>query len=183
MKVNFKSSQGKWLLRALFLDVIRNLGNSVYSHDYSTDAPYWLNNNLDNDSRPVLRHEFIKLRDPTGVKFANKWLGGWQHLKALQESKWFAETWAEWQEELYQTDKMERLEKIREIAESTEPQAFQAAKYLANREYESTPSKRGRPSKEEISGNLKNEIRQLTQLEEDNQRMTGTLTLIQGGKN
>jgi hypothetical protein len=126
------------------------------------------------------RKTFLSLRDPTGYLWAVKYLGSWEHWEYLMRSSWFEEAYNGWVRELKTVLKMEALQKIDEIARSGSVQAFPAAKYLASAEWEKAVRTRGAPSKEELQGELRNAVKELTVLEEDAQRMG--LTIIQGGK-
>ncbi len=161
----FKSAQNNWLVQALFHE---GLTRSEIKPLYYLDD---------------VRKEYLKLGDLTGVKLANKMFGGWQHFQHMLNTTWFKEHFDMWYEELVTMKVAEHLEKIEQIAREDTAQAFQAAKFLVTKEYMESPTKRGRPSKDEITGNLKQEVRKLDAAKQDLQRMKGSLTLIQGGKN
>jgi hypothetical protein len=171
----FKSSNNNWKTRALFAD-IRLVTSNVNDVDPST-CPYFLFESED-DIRPCLKDLFLKLGDPTGTKMANEYLGGWEHFKALQKCSWFKEIWKDWQEELQQIKLCAALEKIEEIADSDSAQRLAANKYLAGKEWEAeSKSPRGRPTKEEVSGELKRAVQEVKQIKEDRERMHG-LSLV-----
>jgi len=95
--------------------------------------------------------------------------GYWQYLCSV---KWFLEAKEDWDKELDAKLKSEGLAKIRQLAEGDDPKALNAARYLANLEYKKTGTpKRGRPTKEEIEGNLKQELRNRTEVDEDADRI------------
>ena len=123
---------------------------------------------------------FLELNDPTGYKWALKYLGNYEHYKVLTKCTWFQKALDTWMDELKTKLKSEAIEKVSQIAQGASPQALPAAKYLASAEWEKATSGRGRPSKEELRGELKKAIEKLTIEEEDAQRIG--LTLIQGGK-
>lgn len=132
---------------------------------------------------PELRKKFLECQDPVGYKFAEKHLGGYEFLEKLLKTNWFKPHWTTWQEQLRAEIKSKALERIQEIAVEGSAQSLNAAKYLANGEYIDgikTPG-RGRPTKEEVSGELKRQVKALDVKQEDYSRMTA-LTLIQGGK-
>jgi hypothetical protein len=131
---------------------------------------------------PELREKFLELNDPTGFKFAEKYLESYARLENLLTQGWFKNSWDDWQNELRARIKSEALKRIQEISEEGSAQSLNAAKYLANGEYlEGAGAKRGRPSKEEVSGELKRQVKAIDVLNEDFNRMTG-LTVVQGGK-
>src|SRR5690348_9274115 len=101
MSNKFKSPLiNRWLTRSLFADVVQDQLRFGDSTDDQEAAMYWLNENRKGDMRLVLKDKFLELEDPTGMKLAKKWLGGWDHFKDLMKCKWFQESFAEWQDEL-----------------------------------------------------------------------------------
>ncbi len=122
------------------------------------------------------RKTFIEFKDPTGAKWAEAYLEGVHHLNKLLGSTWFRDAFEDWVAELETLLQSEALEKIRAIASSSSPAAFQAAKYLAGREWKK--EKKGRPSKEAVRGALKREVDKLTQEDEDMARISPRLTVV-----
>lgn len=114
---------------------------------------------------------FVAERDPTGIKWSTKYIGGPQHLLRLLASDWFREAYESWVEETEQVMSSEAVELIRKISTGGSPAAFQAAKYIANKDYKKGSSKRGRPSSEEIKGELKKAVRQAEGLASDAERI------------
>lgn len=174
-KPPYKSVQGQWLKRALFWDMVVDLHTSVRSE---FKPLFTLHHKR--DGFICARETFVEERDPTGRKWAMKYLGDWEHWLALMQCKWFVEAYELWIAELNSVLKSEALEIIREIAVGGSSQALAAAKYIANAEYEKTTTGRGRPSKAEIAGELKNEIKKLSAEDEDLARIG--LKVINGGK-
>lgn len=127
------------------------------------------------------RKTFIEVADPTGYRWVQQYLDGdTEFFDLLLEKKWFKEAYQKWQRELDVKLKSESFEKIREIAETKSPQAFQANKYLNKEEWKDGPA-RGRPTKEEAKGELKKAMEQLSQEDHDLARIGG-LKVISGGK-
>ena len=175
----FRAGNNNLKTRSLFADGDIAVPGG-WQTDY-TDALYWLYSK--GDERPWLKEEFLKLKDPTGVKFANKFFEDWDHFQYMLRSQWFQDCYKSWQQELRATLKQEALEVIKTIMMEGSTQSFAAAKFIATSEYdeEGKSAKRGRPSKEEVQGELKKAAKALSQTEEDYNRMMG-LTVIQGGK-
>lgn len=127
------------------------------------------------------RETFIQEGDPTGYKWAMKYLKSWEHFEQLMEAGWFRKAYEKWMQELKSKLQSEALEKIKEIASEDSSQALAAAKYLATHEWENKPRRGlGRPTKDQITGELKKAVQVLTEEDLDAQRMG--LTLIKGGK-
>jgi hypothetical protein len=140
-----------------------------------------------------LKALFLKYEDPIGVEFGKEALGSFTDLQRFLTFKWFNEAWELWQTELRAIIKSRALQRIQEISQEGSAQSLNAAKYLANGEYiEGTGSKRGRPTKEEVTGELKRQVKAIDVLDEDFKRMTGLptkwlagetpVTVVQGGK-
>ncbi len=130
------------------------------------------------------RTKFLELKDPVGVKFAEKYLGGYMELERIMKFAWFKPYWDTWQKELRAILKSEALERIQAISAESSAQSLNAAKYLANGDYiEEGSAKRGRPSKDELSGELKRQVKLIDEIDQDIQRMTaGGLKVITGGR-
>lgn len=187
-KINFKNENSNtWKTRTMFVDILTKSQMSSQPRyvDYDSSlCPYWLSERwVEGDPRPILRELFIELRDMTGTKLAKKHLGGWQHLAHLMKSPWFKAEWDKWQEELFMEIQADSLDKIAEIAAQEGATALSAAKFLANKEWEkaATSKKRGRPSKEEVDGALKQEVKKVSDARKDYERMLN-MTVIQGGR-
>lgn len=115
------------------------------------------------------RKAYVEMADPTGYKMGMRYLEDFAHWQMLMKSPWFRDAKERWDVELDAKLAGEGLATIRAYADGIEGVSpaiqFQAAKYLANNLYRGsnasaaappyTGKKRGRPSKEEIEGNLK----------------------------
>lgn len=133
------------------------------------------------DNRPGLincRTTFVDLRDPTGRKWALAYLGDWNHWLRLMRCPWFREAYDTWISELNLQLKSEAIAVALEIMKGENgAQALAAAKFIAGEEY--NKSGRGRPSKAEITGELKRATQVIEQEDEDLKRIG--LKVIQGG--
>jgi hypothetical protein len=98
-----------------------------------------------------------------------KYLGDWHHWKKLMAIDWFREAYDVWMDEFRAKIRSEALANIREIASSGSNQALPASKYLATYDWEKAG--RGRPSKAEIAGELKRQVRMFEEQDEDAQRI------------
>ena len=98
MSLDFKSAgKSGWRTRSLFADVCR----SFNMKEEEVEAPYWLERNLDNDDRPIMRTHFIVSEDPTGYETAIKFFGNYEHWETmLEKCSWFREAHDKWQKEL-----------------------------------------------------------------------------------
>ena len=118
------------------------------------------------------RRVYVELADPTGYKIANKLLEDYSHWQMLMKQPWFREAKELWDQELDAKLKSEGLEAIRMFADGIEGVApavqLTAARYLADSAHRKTKAApRGRPSKEEVSGELKREATESSDMAAD----------------
>ena len=123
------------------------------------------------------RTTFLALADPTGYKWATKYLEGWRHWLRLIEIGWFKEALQLWRSELEAKLQQESIAKIRDISKSGSPTAFAAAKYIASQEWSRPAAKRGRPSNAEIERRLIEDAQKAGAEEEDFDRMKPKLVV------
>lgn len=189
MRNKFKNKEtNTWRTRTLFIEMIlksKRLNQADYSDFDLNECLFWLSERLDDTYKvPVLREKFLEFRDPTGMELANACLGGWPHLLHLLKLNWFRDEWDKWQDELFMTIQAENLKKIAEIALRDDSVGLSAAKYLANKEWEKAdPAKstRGRPSRAEVDGALKQEVKKASEATKDYERVL-KMTVIPGGR-
>lgn len=124
-----------------------------------------------------LRRVYVELGDPTGYQLATRYLEDYSHWLMLNKCSWFAEAKEQWDIELDAKLSSEGLAAIRMYSDGVEDVSpavqLQAAKYLADKNYRkmSKAPSRGRPSKEEVAGNLKVETVHAAQLADDLSRI------------
>lgn len=172
----FKGINGQWLTAALFIE--NRLQGATSKQD--SWAPQFC---LYGEVEGLISCEktFIEVADPTGLRWAKKYLGGYEHLQMLLRSVWFKEAFEAWKHELSLKSEMDALEIIREIAVDQGNKArFQAAKFIIDYNRKKPASKRGRPSDEEVTGELKKEVEARKSILSDAERIG--LRVIDGGK-
>lgn len=138
---------------------------------------------LHNDVEGLIncRRSFVHEGDPTGYLWALKYLDSYKHFERLLESTWFKEAFDQWVRELNMKNRSDAIKKIKQIAdEGNDTQSLQASKYLAEVGWDKQTG-RGRPSKEELKGELKRLATLSEQTNEDLERIGG-LKLIKGGR-
>lgn len=116
---------------------------------------------------------YVEDEDPTGYTTATRIFGDYSYWTYLMRSGWFREAVDIWNTELDARLKSKGIKKIKQIAESEDKGALQAAKYLADHGYKNakTVSTRGRPSKEEVAGRLAEEAREAKETLADAERI------------
>jgi len=172
-KPPYKGESGVWLTEALFYQKTVDKPKNRLICEPVFDLY---------DTRPGLincRTTFVNLKDPTGRKWAMTYLGDWNHWLRLMRCAWFREAFEVWISELNLQLKSEAIAKALEIMNGENgAQALAAAKFIATAEYDK--SVRGRPSKQELEGQLKKAAEALTVEDEDLARIG--LKVIAGGK-
>lgn len=179
-KPPYKSSVGSWHTVSLFHETRYKTAES--SREAMPNPIFSLYDDI-----PGLincQKTFIELRDPTGYKWATKYLKDWRHWVKLCELPWFQKALTVWQTALQMELKSEAIQKIILIASEDSSQALPAAKYIAEEGWvPKGSSARGRPSQEEIKANLKNAMKAAATTDEDAERIGLKLKVITGGKN
>lgn len=178
----FKSASNQYYTRSLFLEQWEALvedqrEGKTPTFTLSRDEPGYIN----------ARTTFLSLNDPTGYLWAKQYLNGsYEHWQKLVKCSWFREALEDWVLELKMRLRVAALEVVRSIAfgevDSPPATVLAAARYLAEAGWEQRETAgRGRPSKEEISGELKRQLKTLSEEQSDIERIGG-LKLINGGK-
>lgn len=139
-KPPYKDTVGRWRTQSLFIE----LPHEDYPPVFTLKEFDYLDKNT-NTLYPSMRRLFLESRDPTGYRFSRSSLLSYAHWKKLISVQWFAEDHLlGWLEELDVKLKSDGLQKIVELASGESGSAFQAAKYLAERDIKQSV---GRPKK------------------------------------
>lgn len=136
-KTKLLDNMGKPLTQSLFLEV----GYSDYAIYTWKDRDHEYNGKI----YPSLKRLYIEFEDPTEYEFANTYLLGWNQWKRLCDNKIIRREIDQWREEL---ELKLRARGIKEAIKAAESGGFQAAKWLADRGWDTRGA--GRPSKEEV---------------------------------
>lgn len=148
----FKNSKGLFLTTSLFIE---------HNYDYSLAMYSWSDEDFENEKGkfPSLKRLYLEMCDLTEYDFACTYLGGWKHWKTLLESPAVRKHIDEWREELELKMRAAGLRKMIDQALDEEKPSYQAAKYLADREWV-PKQKRTSQAKERRQGNqLKKEYK------------------------
>lgn len=152
MKPPYKNEQGQYYLAALFHEPSLTVKSTL-----KPIKPVFCLQHSKNGLISA-RDTFVAMGDLTGYKWAVEYLGEWNHFEVLMRTKWFSQAYDIWCKELKMKMKSEAVDKIREISLGDGAQALGAAKYLADLSMDKSVKGRGRPSKEEVSGALKQAV-------------------------
>lgn len=121
--------------------------------------------------------KYVELVDPSGYRVTLSLLhGDFNHWIALMKCPWFTEYKEEWDKEIDAKLFAEGLDVVRSIQkdEDASPAVrLQAAKLLVQKGYKDKDKKptRGRPSKEEVQGELKRQAESSKALDKDFERI------------
>jgi hypothetical protein len=160
----YKNSMNQWLTVQLFYERWSQLSevDRAYTPVFSLGGlPGYID----------CRKTFLEVADPTGYLWAMKYLGSWQHFEKLLKCTWFTPEFESWVSELKMLQRSLALENIRRIASEPGPQHYLANKFIATGEVDKALHGRGRPSNEEVRGELKRHVDSLTSLKEDAERI------------
>jgi len=122
----------------------------------------------DHDDLPSMKQLYLSYEDPTGYQFAIDHLGSFPHWQKLCKSKWFKAYKEQWDEELEIRLLSKSLRKVNELSQGGTAQAFNAAKYLADKGW---VPKKGRPTKASIEAEKKKAAQLEEELEDDFDRI------------
>lgn len=163
----FRNSNNRYLTKAMFFET---------SH-YPESIRFTLKLH-DHKGYPSLHRLYVDMEDPTEYLFAIEYFEGWEHWKVLSSLDWFKPYLENMREELDLKLKAKNVERMKKVAEDPDHKSsVQAMRYLIEKGYidkdEKIAKKRGRPSKDEIEGNLKRMSEEELKLAEDFRRVTG----------
>lgn len=143
-KSKYKDEHGRYIVQGLFLEDRYNPDMSVFTFD-GEDKVY------KGKTFPSLKRLYLEHGDPKEYSFARKYLYDWGHWQRLCKNAVVKKHIEGWREELELSLVSEGVAALIDLA--LNEKSYQAAKYLADRGWDK--GERGRPSKEEIEGELK----------------------------
>lgn len=133
---------GRFRTQSLFLEL-----------GYSDEALFTLkdqDHQWNGKDYPSLKRLYLEMADPTEYAFATEYLLGWRHWQRLCENKVLGRQIEEWRDEL---EVKLRSKAIRDAIDAAKTGNFQAAKWVADRGWDTKG--RGRPSKAEVERETK----------------------------
>lgn len=143
-KTKFKDEKGRYITQGLFLE-----------DKYNTNLAYYTLDGEDKNYKdvvyPSLKRLFLEEGDPTEYLFATKYLYDWEHWQRLCKNALIGRHIDRWREELSLSLRADGISSI--IDAALTDKHYQASKWLADKGWE--VKSRGRPSKEEIEGELR----------------------------
>lgn len=166
----FRAENGQYFTRQLFWEMYIDL-----PHERRVTEPLFT---LYKDKEGLINFgkEYIKTKDPTGYKVAQKLFDGDYTLwTTLQSCRWFIAAKEVWDREIDACLVSEGIDAIREMARDGMPaQKLAAAKFLATKAYRKDNSaSKGRPKREDVDKAAKDLAVQEKDLHDDLQRIRG----------
>lgn len=155
-KSRFKDDRGRFIVQGLFLEDRYNTDIAVYTYA-DEDKDY------KGTIYPSLKRLYLEHADPVEYDFATTNLAGWNHWERLCKNSIVSKHIEEWRNELSLKLASEGVQTMLELA--TDGKSYQAAKYLADRQWDK--GKRGRPSNEEVEGYIKKEAEKTSEFDND----------------
>jgi hypothetical protein len=182
VSVPFPPVNGYVPLRSLFLETSTLEDKVVWIRDDAGPRPIFTLKTYDHtipEESVFYRHQgpnllksiyllYLEYSDPSEYSFALGAFGSWEHWRQLRESIFFQDTYKLMKDALEAKIKSAAIKAACGVAQSSGPQALQAAKWLHSL---GEGKKRGRPSKEELAKELKREAEEAKLLEEDTKRL------------
>lgn len=149
----FKDVRGCYRTVSLFLELSRD-------DKYKT---FFTLKDRDYKGHTSLRRAYLEENDPEEYTFALKYFGHWDHWLKLANNYWFKPLLREWRKELQIKMRSEQLQNLQRLAKQSGASGLSATRVLLK---ETAPVTRGRPSKEEVAGKL----RQVADAEQDTEQ-------------
>lgn len=163
-------SNGHYLTRQLFQEQAWKNNNPKVVVDNSIVAPFCLYG--PKEGYIDFGKHYVESEDPTGYTTAKELLGDWHHWEFLMKRPWFREAKEYWDRELKVRLESKAVDQIKEHALGGDAKALTASKYIHQlAQAVGQKKQRGRPSKEEIEGNLKQETKDLSEILSDAERI------------
>lgn len=160
-KSKFKDEHGRYIVQGLFLEDRYNPDMAVFTFD-GEDKEY------KGKTFYSLKKLYLEHGDPKEYSFARKYLYDWKHWQRICKNAVLKKHVEEWREELKLSLVSEGVAALIDLA--LNEKSYQAAKYLADCGWEK--AERGRPSNEEIEGELKRRADADSQFAEDFQLLS-----------
>ena len=159
----FRDVSGRWLTQALFPETSTN----------DTYLKYRLRDGVGKKYQhlPVLKYLYLDMLDYTEYRFANKYLGGWEHWQRLCDNALIGREIEKWREELEVKLVSLGLMQINDVALDPENKGrLTAAKFLAEKGFKPKRSA-GAPSKKEKERELRVQTKVSDSVADDLERL------------
>ena len=155
-KSKMKDEKGRYITQSLFLEIGYDVSKAIFTLD-GEDKVY------KGVTYPSLKKLFLELSDPIEYVFANTYLYDWEHWQRISNNKILLEHISKWREELQLSLMSEGVLTLIDLAKNQS--SYQAGKWLADNGW--NKNTKGRPSKEDVEGELNRRADKRAEYEED----------------
>jgi hypothetical protein len=182
--IPFPMVGGRYILNGLFYEkmghnqslvsVIKNrpiFTLKVYDYEIPESSVFYRKGEL--NRLKSLHQLYLEYEDPSEYNFATSVFGNFEHWKALTQTGFFREYLKEMRDVLAIKLDAKTVQAARRVMDTgVGPQALQAAKWLNQRVKENQPKPtRGRPSNDEVAGELKRQAAEQVEANDDLARL------------
>lgn len=165
----FLSSNGHYFTQQLFWERSMNLTDK----ERSVQPVFTLSKEV--EGFICFGKEYVAALDPSGYKITQTLLNGdYKHWITLIGCSWFRDAKEEWDKEIDAKLFAEGMDAVRSIKDDDEVPAsvrLQAARMLVQKGYKEKVPNRGRPSKDEVKGELKRAAQEINEVDKDLERI------------
>ena len=155
-KKRFRDENNRYIVQGLFLEDRYNTDLAVFTYD-GEDKLY------KGKTYPSLKKLYLEHSDPVEYDFAITYLADWPHWERLVANKTVGAEIDKWRNELRLKLMSDGVNSLINLA--LQKESYQASKYLADHGWD--VKERGRPSKEEIEGELNKRATKINEFETD----------------
>lgn len=151
----YRAPDGRYLTQALFKETIQTSVKKTYTPPFTLKPE-------DSGKCISMKRLYLEIADPTEYAFAMEVLGSWEHWLKLTNCEWFQPYLTAWREELELKLRSKGIKAMMDLAVSGKDNA---AKWLAEGGWNGK-SKRGRPSKAEVTAERKKKAKMIEEVED-----------------
>lgn len=158
-----KDKQGRYRTRSLFWE-------------YKVDGydPVFTLKEYDYKGCLSLRRKYLEIADPTEYEFAKRMFASWEHWDRIKDVPWFNELLEDWRKELNVKLNSEMYHNMKQVVDKDPCSSLGvgATKFIHdNYVKRKAAPKRGRPTKEEVKGAVKQAAKSKSEYEDDAARI------------
>lgn len=167
----YKNSQGTRFSKQLFYEIWATL----FEESKTILPPFTLN--TDKPGLINFGKKYMEYGDVTGYKVTMELFKDYSYWDFLMRSSWFREAKEGWDRAIHAKQISIATDALNDIAKNEEDKGrLSAAKFLFDNGLKGLglgPAKRGRPSKEEVEGQMKKDAASIKEIEDDLKRIRG----------
>lgn len=159
-KEKMKDEKGRYIVQGLFLEDRYNTDLAMFTFDGS-------HKEYKGKTYYSLKKLYLDLMDPVEYIFATEYLVDWPHWQRLCNNAIIGRHVEQWREEL--SLKLASEGAMQMVNLALEKESYQATKWLSDRGWD--VKEKGRPSKSQIDEAIKKKADEMSEWDEDHQRI------------